>query len=518
MTYTPTAWVDNSAPPISAANLLNIEKALIWLNAGVINVKDPAYGAVGNGSTNDAAAVAAALAAGAAAGADVFFPPGTYKMNSGITWDATVHSVIGLGDARFNFTGMSSGYAITVIGQAAKGTSFGFTPVRHRLSGVRIEGPDADATTVDCFKIEDTANVSNGSLEHVYVYGFRDQVWLGQNSWLNGFYKCKFSHFHRYGINADAGSNAGEMYQFFGCSFDSSTNATTNTATGYFQAVGSAADAAFFGCSFDYNDVELEVQSGTVTLDGCHLENNRTGPMIKAAFTGGSEHTTITLNGGQISPTESTTRSHYIDLTGDNIYVTINGVKWNTFNRGGAELVKVISGGPSIRFIGGDIVTGGTGSTPIPSQTINVLQNPGFETTTLAGWTTGALVTYSNQTANVHSGTRAARIVGTGGAGTSSMTQKFPVRPGEVVHLSAWLASSSMTAGSVAFSIVWKAQDGTTTVGSTGTLATISANQAYTFVGSRRIAPVQAGFAMIEFFSTNLNGTVDIDDVYAMAA
>lgn len=523
MTYTPTTWASGNT--VTPTLLNKIEQGIVDAEAAAtagtgLDVLDAKAdgGLLGNGTTENSTSVNTLFSTASSSGKDIVFPAGTYKFNTGFTWDATAHSVIAMGDVRFDCTGMSSGYAITVTGQAAKGNTFGFTPVRHVFKGIRINGPDTDATTVDCFKIEDTGNASHTSLEHMYVYGFRDQVWLGTNTWINRFYACKFSHFHRYGINADAGTNAGENFQFYGCAFDSSHNATTDTATGYFQAVGSAADTSFFGCSFDYNDIEADIESGTANFFGCHFEDNHaTNPMIKAVYTGGNEHTVVTISGGQFSPTEGTTRTSYINVTNDNAYVTLTGVKWNTFNRGGAELVRVTAQTPAIKFSGGDIVAGGTGIAPIPSQAINVLQNPGFETTTLAGWTTGAVVTYSNQTANVHSGTRAARIVGTGTAGTSSMSQKFPVRPGESVHMNAWIASSSMTGGSVAFSIVWKAQDGTTTVGSTSTFTTVSGNQSYTFVGGARRAPVQAAYAMVEFFANNLNGTVDIDDVYAMA-
>jgi Pectate lyase superfamily protein len=52
--------------------------------AGPINVKDPLYGAVGDGSTDDRAAIVAALTAAAAANKAVYFPPGTYRCSNGI--------------------------------------------------------------------------------------------------------------------------------------------------------------------------------------------------------------------------------------------------------------------------------------------------------------------------------------------------------------------------------------------------------------------------------------------------
>lgn len=50
---------------------------------GWFNVKDPAYGAVGDGSTNDTAAIVAANAAAVVSGGTVYFPHGTYLCDVG---------------------------------------------------------------------------------------------------------------------------------------------------------------------------------------------------------------------------------------------------------------------------------------------------------------------------------------------------------------------------------------------------------------------------------------------------
>lgn len=51
----------------------------------LFNVKDSAYGATGDGTTNDATAINAAIAAAAAVGGIVYFPPGTYRITSALT-------------------------------------------------------------------------------------------------------------------------------------------------------------------------------------------------------------------------------------------------------------------------------------------------------------------------------------------------------------------------------------------------------------------------------------------------
>lgn len=66
--------------------------SLLRKNTTVSNVKD--FGAIGNGTTDDAAAISAALTAGA--GAIVYLPKGNFKISSGITIPANTR-VIGAG-------------------------------------------------------------------------------------------------------------------------------------------------------------------------------------------------------------------------------------------------------------------------------------------------------------------------------------------------------------------------------------------------------------------------------------
>ena len=94
-------WATNAGAPDwkvlingTSTTMLNALGALSGL---VYNVKSPAYGAVGDGVTNDQTAIAACLAAAVAAGGGiVFFPKGTYLITTAIEWDHRV-SVLGVG-------------------------------------------------------------------------------------------------------------------------------------------------------------------------------------------------------------------------------------------------------------------------------------------------------------------------------------------------------------------------------------------------------------------------------------
>lgn len=84
----------------------------------IINVKD--YGAKGNGTTNDSAAIQSAINAAATLGGRVvYFPAGTYKINTGIKMitEANISLVGEAGATTFDATAMTDYYAISIGGQ-----------------------------------------------------------------------------------------------------------------------------------------------------------------------------------------------------------------------------------------------------------------------------------------------------------------------------------------------------------------------------------------------------------------
>lgn len=96
MPYTKTAWSDGITK-LGPTNLNKIENG-VFAGYATCNVQDTAYGAVGDGTTDDTAAIQAAAndAATGNIGKVLFFPPGNYKITSSITIPAGV-SVLGSG-------------------------------------------------------------------------------------------------------------------------------------------------------------------------------------------------------------------------------------------------------------------------------------------------------------------------------------------------------------------------------------------------------------------------------------
>jgi lysophospholipase L1-like esterase len=475
-------------------------------------------GAVGDGTTDDTAAFTTALTAASTGKLNLIIPAGTYKLTSGITWDCEAGSLLGQGMVFLDFSSMTSGYAITVRGVNARGSSFNNRSSTHRISGLQITGPDTDATSVDCFLAQDapggSGNLSQVNVADLYVFGFRDQWFFGDNTWCWRFENCTFGHAHRRIMAFFSGLNAGENYSFHGCTFFSSANASTHAATAVYGDVAGNSDAYFFGCSFDYNDVEIDWNSGICNLVGCHLEDNANNgnAMVKLSYTGGNAHTTFSMSGGSISPTETTPgRDHLIETTGSNVAVSFSGVKVSCFSYG-TNLVKVLSGTPSYSWQGGDFDTNTGAVISSPGPLGNALYNGDFELGNTTGWSNGGTIAYTAQTVTVASGTYALKMAGTGVVATSFIRQGFICPPNVDMIVYADMAADTMTGGNVAFQVQFKAQDLTTIA--TTTVTTVSANQAFTRNGAKLRTPAGAAFVLILFAPANLNGNVYADNVY----
>lgn len=86
MSYSRTTWVNGTTPAINAGNLNNIEAGIVDLNSRLsgqlFDVTDSAYGAVGDGVTDDTVAIQAAIADAVVDRGTVFFPHGTFIVSS----------------------------------------------------------------------------------------------------------------------------------------------------------------------------------------------------------------------------------------------------------------------------------------------------------------------------------------------------------------------------------------------------------------------------------------------------
>ena len=109
-------FVDRSLPAISAEWLNQVDV----MKESAVNVKDPRYGAVGDGVTDDTAAIQAAINYispttynPTTGGGEVLFPPGKYRITSGLVvgWGTRL---VGTGSGGFPYNGTNSKHSIIV--------------------------------------------------------------------------------------------------------------------------------------------------------------------------------------------------------------------------------------------------------------------------------------------------------------------------------------------------------------------------------------------------------------------
>ena len=132
-----------------------------------INVKDSTYGAVGNGSTDDKAAIQSAIDA-LSNGGTVYFPPGTYKVSGAL--------VIGSGDRSIKLVGAGGHFPLaTLAGGSIIKTSSASANIIEITNARSIEiaslGFDSSVTSTGnaAIKAESTTNLQAISINEVYI-------------------------------------------------------------------------------------------------------------------------------------------------------------------------------------------------------------------------------------------------------------------------------------------------------------------------------------------------------------
>lgn len=144
----------------------NLQTAFAGFAGIFINVKDPQYGARGDGVTNDTAAIDAAITSATASGGIVVFPPGVYPTN-GMGISVANICLIGFGQATIKCLS-AGGSAITVFDNTITGVKV--------ISGLRFEGNGSPARAFD---IEGDNTV------------FIDQCTFDETGFTNGLFRFR---------------------------------------------------------------------------------------------------------------------------------------------------------------------------------------------------------------------------------------------------------------------------------------------------------------------------------------
>jgi len=187
----------------------------------VVSVKD--FGAVGDGVTDDTAAIQAALSSLELVGGVLHFPSGIYKTTSTLTLDLSNYNsealkngvcIKGDGDNNTILTGTFSGILLDITG----GTVGVELHLHMQIEGIRFRGSsvtDGLHMTLNAFS----------SINHCSFFGFNYAIQF-EDTLSTRLFDCRF-RFNKYGIKCNeavAKSNPNAI-NLYGCHFGSNTEA-----------------------------------------------------------------------------------------------------------------------------------------------------------------------------------------------------------------------------------------------------------------------------------------------------
>lgn len=311
----------------------------------IYNVKS--YGAIGNGVANDTTAIQDCVTAAGAGW--VYFPPGTYKITSTITWAVGGGRVMGAGGV-----GTSSATIITtastitmfkVTGQAVSFSDFHMTSTAGTQTGIFVNGGNMsviERVTMD--------NMSTGiNMGATSRWTIRD-VWITVSA--SGGIGILVNNTPN---NCDGGSGSISDVKLTGPNTAASIG-ISHTAGGGMQVTGTTVFQ--FG-----HGIDITPAGGCITLSEFQFANNDISGSVTAGLY--FDGLTVGLSGVKITGNHMTTigagTCNAIDMRGDVTGISITG---NSIGSQGGTTIAVkltVSGGvPQIITIVGNIIGGFT--------------------------------------------------------------------------------------------------------------------------------------------------------------
>lgn len=283
------AYVYSSGTPLASGNGGSIVASTFpgasgcWLLVCGTEVSVKQFGAKGDGSTDDSAAVTAAHTFAQSVKCKLRFPHGTYVLKASYTLYIDQTSWVG-DDATLDFTGLTgTGFALTLDSTSSYANQA--QQVRYALQGIKLHGGTSTSrgTASGIFFGNSAGNayVSCFAVDSFAVEGFATNISFGSNVW-----KLRMSNgIVRWGaITVPSGlTNFGE-----GMVFDNVFFADTDT----FSPTPSIqlGEWHFHHCSLD--NFEIDISNGAnVFFEGCHFE--------KPGLAGAVANSYLRLTGGQ---------------------------------------------------------------------------------------------------------------------------------------------------------------------------------------------------------------------------
>lgn len=240
-------------------------------NIPFVNVKD--FGAQGDGITNDFNAIQTAHNSIVSSGKSgtLYFPAGTYKINSGLTFNTSYVSILG-SSSRLDFSSLTgSTWAITMSGGAnIYSTANPYFNADKYIANLTLIGPGQTSNVSGLvFYSAAEPGPSHFKSYNLNITQFGTGVFLSSNSYINDFYGCDIWSSSMC-VVVDNAINSGEGNVFHGCRF-------FNSNTGFILNNPNA-DTYIEGGSIDGMSSNFIVQTmGDFHVNHTHFEGNFTG-------------------------------------------------------------------------------------------------------------------------------------------------------------------------------------------------------------------------------------------------
>jgi hypothetical protein len=231
------------------------------------NVKDPVYGAAGNGVADDTVAIQAAInAAQSAGGGIVYFPPGTYLISSTLTVSADNIQIVGAGwGSQIKASGGITGYMLQVQGPGGAGN------FRY---GIKIADIYFNGNTIASLGGIQLISTYHADLDHVRV-----RFCLGNSILLDGITGAfgAYTHIHENTIT-DGGAGIGILtsgkHEYI--TITNSHFAWFNTAGGYGIQLANE-NNTISNCNFDECDTGVYLNFNQYNfITNCHFDRGIT--------------------------------------------------------------------------------------------------------------------------------------------------------------------------------------------------------------------------------------------------
>lgn len=232
-----------------------------------VNVKD--FGAVGNGTTDDTAAIQAAHDSIVASGQSgtLLIQPGTYKCTAGLTVNVSFVSVLGE-SAVLNFSTMTSGSAITFIGSSSN--AYAGNPYYNAdkyISNLTLIGNGFGGSVIGFrFYSATEPGPSHFKVYNCNISQFGTGISIDANSYLLSFFGtdvwiCGTA------VDIPSATNSGERILFSGCAlFNSNYGITCESAIADIHYTGGSVD----GMANAY----FQLSAGNLYVTDAHIEGN----------------------------------------------------------------------------------------------------------------------------------------------------------------------------------------------------------------------------------------------------